>query len=96
MIGNYSRRTRTHRCRLYQLPEAKNLPPWGELHPPFSASRLIVASTSYRSPEIDVDVLNDSLEKERKREGEKKKKKGKEKREIELEIVRLKGAFFSW
>lgn len=26
LIGNYSRRTRNHRCRLYQLPEAKNLP----------------------------------------------------------------------
>lgn len=39
-----------------------------------SASRLIVASTSYRSREIDVDVLNDSLEKERERRKRKRKK----------------------
>lgn len=39
-----------------------------------SASRVIVASTSYRSREIDVDVLNDSLEKERERRKRKRKK----------------------
>lgn len=52
--------------------------PWGELHPPFSASRLIVASTSYRSPEIDVDVLSDSLWRERKGGRERKEKERKE------------------
>lgn len=46
-----------------------------------SASRLIVASTSYRSREIDVDVLNDSLEKERERE-----EKGRGRREIDWKL----------